>query len=272
MLTKRDLIAGFAISGAASILSSVNSPVFAQDSLPAPPDFSLPPMQWPTGQPVPLMADYIVQIESWTGKQAPYRAEVELAEKLVTDIPNNKAPHEIAFRFHEWRKGKVGASPEEVKRYSYYAREWPIRGNPVIMGFFDATGLRTPAGDTTFWCAAFVSWCIQRRLQGANIKEKQWPYEKGAASAAYRDWGQDVERDLKDKPQRGDLVVFKNKKSSWAGHVGFYYGMDGSRILVLGGNQGAQNEHNGGEVNIAPFARSSNVLEFHSFRRHKALS
>jgi hypothetical protein len=54
--------------------------------------------------------------------------------------------------------------------------------------------------------------------------------------------------------------------------VGFVHDVDFDQdgraraIWVLGGNQGAQNEYNGGEVNISKFTRRSSRLELHSFR------
>ena len=96
-------------------------------------------------------------------------------------------------------------------------------------------------------------------------KEKIWRYKNGAASAAYRDWGDQV-----TKPQKGDLAVFK--LNDYQGHIGFVHEVDDDFIWVLGGNQGAQNERNGGEVNIARFAkRGSGSLKLHSFRTNALL-
>ncbi|MEH6691264.1 MAG: CHAP domain-containing protein [Pseudorhizobium pelagicum] len=220
---------------------------------------------------MPTREEYAEQLEALTGAQDPYRTEIELGRKLVTEDPvlntNGKTPFEIADRFREWRLGTVGTTVERRKQRSYYSREWPVRGNPVIMGFFDATGYRTPAGDTTWWCAAFVSWCIQRSQQSKGVTSKTWPYDAGAASASYRTWGQKVK-----EPRKGDLAVFQNTSTSWQGHVGFVHSVVGDQIMVLGGNQGAQNEYNGGEVNIAPFSMSGGSrLKFLDFRRHEAL-
>jgi CHAP domain len=236
-------------------------------------DFSeAPPVVWPAGEPVPTLEKYIQMLDSLTGPANPYPDEVKWARQLLQDIDTSWTPYQIALRFAQWREGKVGRTAEEKKRYSYYAREWPVRGNPVIITFFDATGLRTPVGDTTYWCAAFVSWCIERSLGGPRVKDRVWPYENGAASAAYRDWGKDVERDLGETAQQGDLAVFQNKKDTWRGHIGFVHKVSGDKIWVLGGNQGAKNEYNGGEVNIKDFDRSSGSLKLHSFRRHDALA
>lgn len=238
------------------------------------PDFSeAPPAIFPEGVRVPTLEEYRQSmLDALTGAKDPYGPEIDLGNELLKDIPTGKTPYEIAHRFYEWRKGLVGEG-QRKKQYSYYAREWPIRGNPVIMGFFDATGYRTPAGDTTWWCSAFVSWCIERSRVGKKDAEKVWPYARGAASAAYRDWGKNVLTELQSQPRRGDLVVFQNTSVSYQGHVGFVHSVEGDDIMVLGGNQGAQNEYNGGEVNIASFSmKGGGRLRFHSFRRHEVLS
>ncbi|WP_197486930.1 CHAP domain-containing protein, partial [Rhizobium bangladeshense] len=248
-MNRREFIlaaAGVSVTSMAGVRLS-----FAQgtDMQPAEPDFSeAPPVEFPEGVRVPTSEEYNEQLEALTGAKNPFGSEIELGRTLIRDdgVLNapNKSPFEIADRFREWRQGSVGGSDQRKKQYSYYAREWPVRGNPVIMGFFDATGYRTPAGDTTWWCAAFVSWCIQRSLASNKITAKSWPYATGAASASYRTWGKDVIKDLKSEPRKGDLAVFQNTKTSYQGHVGFVYSVVGDQIMVLGGNQGAQNEYN----------------------------
>jgi uncharacterized protein (TIGR02594 family) len=237
-------------------------------------DFSLTSPWKPDGDVVPTLEEYQAKLEANTGPDNPFKSERELAIKLLEDIPSVATPYGIAQRFHLWRTRRVpNKTAAELEDYSYYAREWPIRGNPVIMGFFDATGYRKPKGDTTFWCSAFVSWCIQRSQQGkGTMSTNAWPYNEGAASQAYASWGKDVEKDLGDKPRKGDLVVFRQRRNPTAGHIGFYHGeLEDGTLLVLGGNQGAQNEYNGGEVNISTFTRDAAFLRFHSFRRFPEL-
>ncbi|RXT52412.1 hypothetical protein B6S44_16665 [Bosea sp. Tri-44] len=251
------------------ILASGNR-VFAQSSSIEP-----PPVQFPAGLRVPTVEEYAEELDQVTGKESPYRQEVERGKKLLEDIPKGATPYATADRFRQWREGKVGETDEERRLYSYYAREWPVRGNPVIMGFFDATGFRKPAGDTTYWCAAFVSWIIERSRIGKGDASRIWPYQTGAASSAYRSHFNKISDE--GTVRRGDLAVFQNKAESWAGHVGFVHDVDldqngkARAIWVLGGNQGAQNDYNGGEVNISKFNRSSSRLEFNSFRTHEIL-
>jgi hypothetical protein len=232
-----------------------------------------PLIQFPAGVRVPTVEEYAAKLAKLTGPDDPYPGEVAKGKELIGDIPRDVAPYKIAHRFHEWRKKMVGDNPAEKRDRSYYIREWPVRGNPIIMSFFDATGLREPVGDTTYWCAAFVSWCICRSVGGCSTlgvkctdeQRKNWPYQNGAASAAYRNWGEEV-----TNPKQGDLAVFQ--RNGWAGHIGFVHDVSGNAIWVLGGNQGAQNEYNGGEVNIARFNKNGGgALKFHSFRRASVL-
>lgn len=231
------------------------------------------PYSFEVGTSMPTLDEYEKAQYALTGPDNPFKAERATAKRLLEDIPRDARPYDIAMRFHLWRTGRVpNKTAAELAEYSYYSREWPIRGNPVTMGFFDATGLREISGDVTFWCAAFVCWCIQRSQEGRGVTEKVWPYDNGAASAAFRDWGKDVEKDLKDTPRQGDLVVLKNTSKPSSGHVTFLHSIiDDDTILGLGGNQGAQNERNGDEVNIAAFSRSAKNLKIISFRRHPAL-
>lgn len=232
------------------------------------------PFKFPEGVRIPTVDEYLAALEKATpppvrpgvrGPENPFKGEVVRGAELLQDLPSNGTPYDVAFRFHQWRKGLVGSTDEQIDEFKHFSCEWPERGNPLIMGFFDATGLRTPVGDTTYWCSAFVSWCIRRSLpnQGSglsdNDKEKIWRYREGAASASYRNWGETV-----TSPRVGDLAVFRLK--DFRGHIGFVHRVEGDTILVLGGNQGAQNARNGGEVNIARFHKNGRGLKLHSFR------
>lgn len=218
---------------------------------------------------VPTLADYEKTFDFDAGKENPFREEVKRGNQMIkATIPTNVTPYEVALKFWEWRQGKVSTNDITAKEFSYYAREWPVRGNPVIMQFFDATSYRTPEGDTTWWCSAFVSWCIQRARTGRKADNVRSIPVKGAASSAYRNWGEEIK--LADA-KKGDLVVFVNKSKPGNGHIGFFNDLkelNGKKIIfVLGGNQSAQNEYNGGEVNIAKFELDSKRLRFHSIRR-----
>ena len=230
------------------------------------------PVQWPVGEAIPTLDQYEKQLDPITGSENPFKSERKRAAELLKEMDeftkDGKSPYQIAEHFLAWRQGTVqNDGDQDRKDRRYFTREWPVRGNPIIMGFFDATGFRTPAGDTTYWCAAFVSDCIRRSLISRGNNKRLWPYNEGAASAAYRGFGSSV-----NDPKKGDIVVFQNTGEAWRGHVGFVHAIEGNIIRVLGGNQGAQNEYNGGEVNVSPFNKNSARLKLHSFRRSDILA
>jgi len=115
--------------------------------------------------------------------------------------------------------------------------EFPgARHNQQILDMFAESGHGWVQEDETPWCAAFVgSVLAQVGIQGT-----------GALNArSYLEWGEPV--DLA-RAQRGDVVVFwRGSRDGWQGHVGFYHGIDGNNILVLGGNQG-------NAVSVAPYS------------------
>jgi uncharacterized protein (TIGR02594 family) len=107
-------------------------------------------------------------------------------------------------------------------------KEWPgARHNPVIVGFFSASGAPNINDDETPWCAAFVGAVLaQIGLQGTGKLNAR----------SYLDWG--VEVHIRDV-MPGDVVVFwRGQPNGWQGHVGFVVRIDGDRVIVRGGNQG----------------------------------
>ena len=170
---------------------------------------------------IPTIADYEMTFEFDTGVGNPFKEEVARGNQMINaTIPTNVTPYEVALKFWEWRQGNVSTNDITAKEFSYYAREWPVRGNPVIMQFFDATNYRKPEGDTTWWCSAFVSWCIQHARTGRNIANVKAIPVKGAASSEYRNWGEEIKL---TEAKKGDLVVFKNKSKPSNGHIGFFH-------------------------------------------------
>lgn len=116
--------------------------------------------------------------------------------------------------------------------------------NPRIVEYHQACDLRAKS-DEISWCSAFVNWCFQQAgLEGT----------KSAAAISWSKWGNNVR-----EPRIGDIVVFRRVDSSWRGHVGFYVGQDGERILVLGGNQG-------NEVSFQWYPKKGKSIYFFQFR------
>jgi len=86
------------------------------------------------------------------------------------------------------------------------------------------------ATDSTAWCSAFVNGVADEAgFKGSGkLNAKSWLKVGDEVPAA--------------QAQQGDVVVlWRDKKSSWKGHVGFFHGYDKKgNIRVLGGNQGNQ--------------------------------
>ena len=78
----------------------------------------------------------------------------------------------------------------------------------------------------TPWCGAFA---------GAVVKRSGKTPPKGFMKAtSWRNWGSGVS--LK-QARKGDVVLVR---TSYGHHVGFYAGMDGNHVRILGGNQSNQ--------------------------------
>lgn len=86
------------------------------------------------------------------------------------------------------------------------------------------------ATDSTAWCSAFVNGVAEEAgFKGSGkLNAKSWLKVGDEVPAA--------------QAQQGDVVVlWRDNKSSWKGHVGFFHGYDKKgNIRVLGGNQGNQ--------------------------------
>lgn len=98
--------------------------------------------------------------------------------------------------------------------------------NPIILDYFKQIGHQWVQSDETAWCSAFMNWVAL--LAGVE--------RTGKLNA--RSW-LSVGREVQN-PTQGDVVIFwREKKSSWKGHVGIFIGYthDKKGIYVLGGNQ-----------------------------------
>ncbi len=124
-----------------------------------------------------------------------------------------------------------------------------IRGtedNPTIVKFFSEIGHSWVKDDETAWCSAFVNYICK-------VTGFEYTGELNARSWLGAGW--EVE-----KPQVGDIVVFwRERRSSWKGHVAFYVSEDNDHVYVLGGNQG-------NKVQISAYSKNR-VL---SYRRLKS--
>jgi uncharacterized protein (TIGR02594 family) len=133
----------------------------------------------------------------------------------------------------------------------------PHRANAIIVEFFRQATDFPPgqlAGDETWWCAAFVNWCLMRAQQERT---------RSALSSSFRQW-----HNVGEPPRVGDIVVFVDVADSAHGHVGFFRGFDvDNKIMTLGGNQ---RESGRQRICVQPYPRADGRKRLLSFDRDPA--
>jgi uncharacterized protein (TIGR02594 family) len=200
-----------------------------------------------------------------TGIEPPTDAEKELGNNILGAAPIKTEPFRVAEYFLRVAGGEFGADRKQ------FCRAWPVRANPVIVGFFKATDLK-PAGDVTAWCAAFVNWCYGR----AGLTDPSGSMKSAtdsASSGSFRTWGKEVKP---ENAKLGDIVVFELLHGTHAdparGHVGFFVSFDSTskQIVILGGNQfeGKPVVH---AINTKPIGINGSVLRLNSVRTDPSL-
>lgn len=123
-------------------------------------------------------------------------------------------------------------------RYLGISERVGSKHHPLIQFWLSLCGLGLDTPDEIAWCSAFV--------QGPTW-ELRLPRSKNAAARSWLTVGTPVE--LEDATPEFDVVVFKRGPgkqpgpevtSGAPGHVGFFGGVEGSSVIVLGGNQSNQ--------------------------------
>lgn len=110
------------------------------------------------------------------------------------------------------------------------------KDNPVVVKYYADAGFSGIKHDSVAWCAAFV---------GAMLKRAGYKASGSLAARSYEGYGVKLH-----KPMFGCIGVKKRAGGSgWQGHVGFVVGYDGSRVWMIGGNQGDK-------VSVASFPAS----------------
>ncbi len=240
----------------------------------APDDISVAaPVEFEAGKAVPTLDELLKQAMSEKGTATPYTSEVKKAQEILGKCPTRQNPMQIAQFFEDLRQGAMDQTLGADAHL--YAEEWPVRANPAIVTFFDATTLRKPNGDQTAWCAAFVNWCLVQGRKDREDVDKLLKHTASAASESFRSWGTAT-----TDPKPGDIVVFQHKSESWRGHVGFFVSRVKDSIYILGGNQmplrarlpdGTYERRNTGEVNVSHLPVSGADLKLHSYRTDPSL-
>ncbi|MCB9354239.1 MAG: TIGR02594 family protein [Lewinellaceae bacterium] len=108
--------------------------------------------------------------------------------------------------------------------------------NPRIVQYLQSTDTISniaKSNDETYWCSAFVNWCIEKA--GYEGTSSAW-------ARHWLNWGNQL-----NNPMRGCVVIFKRGSG---GHVGFYIKETNNSIYVLGGNQDD-------EVNIKMYSKTN---------------
>lgn len=215
------------------------------------------------------------------GTARPTDDEVRRAYEILVNSPfgpQRTTPIGVAQYFLEVARGVYG----EEKRP--FAREWPIRANPLIFHMFASTETK-PEGDTTAWCAAFLNWCILRSHAGTTdeigkspgsfsrsgapfpVENLQRFSTNHASSGSFRCWADTP------SPARGDICIFKDPGTDTltavcrgTGHVAFVLEHPGPRgegwVQLLGGNQSERGSN--GAVTVANWqiTRGSRFMNF----------
>src|SRR5262245_38587635 len=157
---------------------------------------------------------FLTALGGWTGAGLNLRLQSHssrlLAENGQLFLPTDFSPYpwmEFALR-------------------EYGIRGISARGRTVnVVAYLKATGVGR-SNDETAWCSAFVNWCMLMA---------SFPGTGKANARSWLDWG-GVSLEF---PAYGSVVVlWRESRNGTLGHVGFFVGMDGENLLLLGGNQG----------------------------------
>jgi uncharacterized protein (TIGR02594 family) len=188
-----------------------------------------------------------------SGTKPALEPEEVRSRAILESAPKDCSLLEIAQYFEK-------LTDENTEGHKFNA-QWPLRWNPVIIGFYRSTNLQDSyvfqRGDTISWCAAFVNWCLGH----AGLKRTQ-----SALSGSFRLAGGLGKTTTNPKP--GDIIVFKKTDQKSAdnghGHVGIFVEEAPGGFKVLGGNQRAGKKHS--SINTAFFPEKDSRLVLDSFR------
>lgn len=98
--------------------------------------------------------------------------------------------------------------------------------NPDVVKLFADAGFAGVKDDETSWCAATILACANRA--GYDVKNGM------LTARSLLKCGEAV-----DEPVMGDVVVlWRDSKLGWKGHVGLFVRKDSEKLYLLGGNQG----------------------------------
>ncbi len=148
------------------------------------------------------------------GVKLPLDRDIQVAQKIIAKAPASSPLAVMAYFADLKERGTTG---------ELFNSRWKNYENPVIVWFFHATQTK-PTGDCTSWCAAFLSWTLER----CGL-----PSVHSASSQAYAKFAAEAE-----EPKAGDVVVFQDVSDTSHGHVALLLSRKGDTLQVIGGNQG----------------------------------
>lgn len=118
------------------------------------------------------------------------------------------------------------------------------QSNPAILAMLKLDQ-NWPADDATPWCSAFTNWIawLLRLPRSKSLRARSWLAVGQPIPLAHARPGFDIVILNRGGPQDPNVIEAP-------GHVGFYAGVDGPLVFLLGGNQGDK-------VSVAGFQISS---------------
>jgi uncharacterized protein (TIGR02594 family) len=179
------------------------------------------------------------------GTGTPLEQDMDAAVRIADALPMDDPYAAMLALSKLTEKGTTG---------ELFNSRWQSVANPLIVKFFHELKYnKTPyPGDCTPWCAATLSWCLQR----AKYSIPHVP----ASSQSFSSYGTPV-----DEPKQGDICVFGDVGDGAHGHVAFFVQDAGNDLIeILGANQGG-----GAPTNCGPGYRQSKVSKTH-MPRNKA--
>lgn len=99
------------------------------------------------------------------------------------------------------------------------------KNHPLIQWWLSLCGFDMNTPDEVPWCSAFVN---------GMTWDLRLPRSKSARARSWLDIGVPV---FLYDAQLGDIVILSRGTNPVQGHVGFYAGVEGSKVIILGGNQ-----------------------------------
>jgi uncharacterized protein (TIGR02594 family) len=105
------------------------------------------------------------------------------------------------------------------------------KDHPLILWWLSLCGLGDGTHDETPWCSAFVN---------GMAWELRLPRSKSAAARSWLGVGLPVRYLTEARPGHDIVIFWRGEKDGPFGHVGFFAGVEGTDVLVLGGNQNDQ--------------------------------